>query len=325
MATIASNLSTSSSSNDIYAFIGTARSYAQTFKANISATIGSVWVRLGHYGGDSYDFVIAIRNTVGGVPVEGLGSDLWSQEFSTASLSSSSTLVEFTGVNVPVVDGTTYAIVIRQKVMGVNQFSQDLRWFRASYNSEPNAAPYTSLSNDTTSWTPRNPVNDQTFHITSAVVLPSTPELELPSDGAQNQSINTDHYKQFIWDDDDDESLSAYTVHFSIDDGFSFIPRNDRSRYSIIFHSFWLDLSLEYSTTYYWFVRKDVEGEITDSDVWSFTTLDYEPPALKTRQKLVYGTEGNPQYETVPTGENNMMSINRLIVAGDNSIFYEDV
>jgi hypothetical protein len=84
----------------------------------------------------------------------------------------------------------------------------------------------------------------------------------------------------------------------------------------------WLGVTLDYSTTYYWFVRKEVDEEITDSDVWAFTTIDYQPPALRTRQKIPYGG-GAPI--TVPTGENNMMSVNRLIVAGDNRIFYEDV
>ena len=104
--------------------------------------------------------------------------------------------------------------------------------------------------------------------------------------------------------------------------GFSFYAQDDRSRYSILSYKMWLGVTLDYSTTYYWFVRKDFDDEITDSDVWSFTTIDYQPPALRTRQKIPYGG-GAPI--TVPTGENNMMSVNRLIVAGDNSIFYEDV
>jgi hypothetical protein len=161
-----------------------------------------------------------------------------------------------------------------------------------------------------------------TFDVGSPVAPVSTPELVSPLDGAINQSINTDWLKEMIYDDDDAEPRSAYTVYFSFDGGFSFFAQDDRSRYSILSYKMWLGVTLDYSTTYYWFVRKEVDEEITDSDVWAFTTIDYQPPALRTRQKIPYGG-GAPI--TVPTGENNMMSINRLIVAGDNSIFYEDV
>lgn len=158
--------------------------------------------------------------------------------------------------------------------------------------------------------------------IDSFIVGESAPTLVSPLDGAINQSINTDWLKEMIYDDVDAESYSAYTVYFSFDGGFSFYAQDDRSRYSILSYKMWLGVTLDYSTTYYWFVRKEVDEEITDSDVWAFTTIDYQPPALRTRQKIPYGG-GAPI--TVPTGENNMMSINRLIVAGDNTIFYEDV
>jgi hypothetical protein len=161
-----------------------------------------------------------------------------------------------------------------------------------------------------------------TFDVGSPVAPVSTPELVSPLDGAINQSINTDWLKEMIYDDDDAENRSAYTVYFSFDGGFNFFAQDDRSRYSILTYKMWLGVTLDYSTTYYWFVRKEVDEEITDSDVWAFTTIDYQPPALRTRQKIPYGG-GAPI--TVPTGENNMMSVNRLIVAGDNRIFYEDV
>lgn len=160
------------------------------------------------------------------------------------------------------------------------------------------------------------------FTFTTGVGPSSTPTLTSPSDGAINQSINTDWLKEMMYDDADAESRSAYTVYFSFDGGFSFFAQDDRSRYSILSYKMFLGVTLDYSTTYYWFVRKDFNDEITDSDVWSFTTIDYQPPALRTRQKIPYGG-GAPI--TVPTGENNMMSVNRLIVAGDDRIFYEDV
>jgi hypothetical protein len=74
---------------------------------------------------------------------------------------------------------------------------------------------------------------------------------------------------------------------------------------------------LEYNTTYYWQVQAArVGGGLFDSVIWSFTTVPFYPPTVSTRLKA-----GNP----VPTGENNQLTVRRLIAAAQNKIFYEDV
>lgn len=96
---------------------------------------------------------------------------------------------------------------------------------------------------------------------------------------------------------------------------------------------------LEYGATYYWQVQAgNTASDLADSEVWSFTVLDFLPPAHSTREKLVYGEPGGPgdpegdpgdpdtrEYETIPSGENNMLTARRLIVAAKNKIFYEDI
>lgn len=144
------------------------------------------------------------------------------------------------------------------------------------------------------------------------VAGPSTPTLTSPTDGSEDHGLNTDWLKEMIYDDVDGESLSSYTVHFSIDGGSNFIPQNDRSRYSIITYKMFLGITLDYGTTYYWFVRKDVEDEITDSDVWSFSTLAFLPP----------WPSRHPVTDLL-TGDNGMVTVRRLVAAANNKIFYE--
>lgn len=93
---------------------------------------------------------------------------------------------------------------------------------------------------------------------------------------------------------------------------------------------------LHYGATYYWQVQAgNTAADLADSEVWSFDTLDFLPPTYSTREKLVYGEPGGPgdpggdpsgerEYETIPSGENNMLTVRRLIAATKNKIFYED-
>jgi hypothetical protein len=147
---------------------------------------------------------------------------------------------------------------------------------------------------------------------------PSTPELLTPSNGAINRSVNGDHFSQFTYDDEEALGYGEYTVHFSINDGASFIPQNDRSRYSILSYTYTLDINLEYGTTYYWFVRKVVDDEDIDSDIWSFTTMDFKPP-LPTG--ITLDSNGNPIGTAM--GLNNMVTIRRLVAVADNKVYYE--
>jgi hypothetical protein len=252
------------------------------------------------------------------VPNTGLGSDLWSQEFDSSIHPTGSTLVEFTGVGLAVTQGTEYAIVIRPVQMSGSPNNYDLRWHTASGTGYA-GAPYYSIGADTSSWTVEADGKDQTFHITSeAEPEPSTPELLTPTDGAINQSINSDHFKQFTYDDEDSLAYSEYTVYFSIDGGSTFIPQNDRSRYSILSYMYTLDITLEYNTTYYWFVRKVVDDEDWDSDTWSFTTMEFSPP-LPTG--ITLDANGNPIGTAL--GLNNMITIRRLVAVADNKVYYE--
>ena len=79
------------------------------------------------------------------------------------------------------------------------------------------------------------------------------------------------------WDDPESLPIADHTVYF---EG---VARSDRTRYSIVTYKMFLDVTLDYNTTYEWFVRKDLGGgDYIDSETWEFTTMVYTPPAYST-------------------------------------------
>jgi hypothetical protein len=150
---------------------------------------------------------------------------------------------------------------------------------------------------------------------------PSTPTLSAPVDAETNVYLNKDSLLQMTWEDEDAEDISAYTVWF-YDPDVGWIEQTDRSNYSIVSYSMYLSYVLDYATTYQWFVRKTIDEIDYDSDVWTFTTLTLSPPTYSTRLKTPYG--GGDPIE-VPTGENNQLTVKRLVAIAQNKVFYEDV
>ena len=64
------------------------------------------------------------------------------------------------------------------------------------------------------------------------------------------------------------------------------------------------------NTTYYWQVHVANTQGWSESAIWSFTTRNFAPPVV-------------PGGEDTPTGENNMLTVRRLVVAARNRIYYE--
>ena len=81
---------------------------------------------------------------------------------------------------------------------------------------------------------------------------------------------------------------------------------------------------LNYNVDYSWRVDAVNEHGTTTGDVWTFTSLKYDPP-LPSGVTLtdVAGSEGVPT--GTPTGENAVISIKRLVAAANSKIWYEDL
>lgn len=83
-----------------------------------------------------------------------------------------------------------------------------------------------------------------------------------------------------------------------------------------------------YGQTRYWRIDSVNDIGVTEGDEWYFTTLVFSPP-LSSGLSLDSEEGGNPGDDPTPTGtlsgENNMSTIKRLIIASRNTIFYEDI
>ncbi len=207
--------------------------------------------------------------------------------------------------------GTTYALEVSATV---NWYSGVLgRSFNEIYTFK------SSVGTDDPDGSPK-------WEFTTAGPPPPPLRLISPENNATGVYINSDWLLQFRWEDRNADDISLYTVwlydpHIS-DPEARWIPQNDRSRYSIVDYSMWLGYTLQHNTTYRWFVRKSKDGVDYDSPIWTFTTKDFKPPVYSYRWKVPYGG-GDPVI--VPSGENNQITVKRLIAAARNTIFYEDV
>jgi hypothetical protein len=76
----------------------------------------------------------------------------------------------------------------------------------------------------------------------------------------------------------------------------------------------------EYNTSYYWRVDTINEYGVTEGDVWSFTTIAFDPPLP---HGVTLDEDGNPTGN--PDGLNFVIAIKKLVVAANNKIWYEDL
>lgn len=72
---------------------------------------------------------------------------------------------------------------------------------------------------------------------------------------------------------------------------------------------------IDYEKTYEWRVDATNEYGTTTGDTWNFNSVVFDPPLA--------GASGGAGGS--PGGENNMVTLRRLVVAVENKIWYEDI
>lgn len=90
--------------------------------------------------------------------------------------------------------------------------------------------------------------------------------------------------------------------------------------------------TLAYGTTYEWRVDATNTEGTTTGDTWSFDTISFK--RVRISYRLISSGNGNGPYDSTPgtqgtdwewTGENNMISVKRLVAAARNKIWYENI
>ncbi len=251
------------------------------------------------------------------------GTVLASVSFNSSVLTTVPTFIwkEFTFDAVELAAGTTYYITLEADGVTPVGSTPIIAWRHAESDVYENGQYYEFEWNDIDGGVWEADANlDFTFKIEGEFALP---QLENPTEDGTNYYLNKDWLLEMRWSDGAVTDTTDYTVYFAATGDPEFLPRTDRTRYSIVVLKMFLDVELDYSTTYLWFVRKDLGGgNFVDSETWSFTTMAYAPPTYSTRTRPPYGGGADI---TVPTGENNMITVERLIAIAQNKFYYEDV
>jgi len=112
---------------------------------------------------------------------------------------------------------------------------------------------------------------------------------------------------------------TTYSVYFGVEPGVLALVESGVEDFEIP-----MPQALEYNVVYYWRVDTVVDGETATGNEWYFTSIAYDPP-LPTGMSLtdVEGEEGEPT--GTPTGENNMITIRKLVAAAHNKLWVEDI
>ena len=114
------------------------------------------------------------------------------------------------------------------------------------------------------------------------------------------------------------DNTDSYDVYFGIESGSLIFVDNTTLRLLELVNVF-----PAYDYTYYWVVNAVNDFGVTAGSEVLFTTIQFYPP---TPPGVTWTDPGNnPGYTGTPTGENNMITIRRLVVAANSKIWIEDI
>lgn len=161
--------------------------------------------------------------------------------------------------------------------------------------------------------------SDERSFTTGGLAKPVNPS---PADEATGVALNV----ELSWDDGG--GGVAYDVYFG-EPGSMTIRANSQAETTF-------DITnLSYGTEYNWRVDAyddSTPPESVEGDTWSFTCLPFDPPQVS--YVLITGGSGAGPYDDPPgiegtdwswTGENNILTVRRLIAAANDKIWYEDI
>ena len=292
---------------------GASRWYAQTFTPQTTHDITSVILSLGRPSGDSPgEITVSIKATVSEKPS---GDDLCSgtttgndlPELGYPTPAPEEREITF-GTNPTLDAGTKYAIVVKALDGG----SSDKVYWLAATSSVYADGDQCYTSDGGTGWTLYDD-RELWFEEYGDLSLPGKPTTPTPANDASDITLhdttgtwvsggNTDSYRVLYG------TLSGFLSEVGTTSDLSMVLVE--GNFSV------------YGKISYWQVVAINENGTTPSDEWYFTTMNFAP-VLPTGVTLDHsGGEGGVPTGTA-TGENNMITVRRLVAAARNKIFYE--
>ena len=216
---------------------------------------------------------------------------------------------------------TRYAIVMRTASGDI-----DNRVMPRADISSPTYTNGESLtsSDSSSSWTTVSSA-DILFETWGNPIIPGKPTNPSPTDTAS--SITLDE-TPLSWGASADGPADTYEVYFRESGGDWELVGAAQAGVSWTIN-FGI---LAYGTTYEWRIDATNDTGTTTGDTWSFDTIDFDQ--LRISYRLISGGNGNGPYDSTPgvqgtdweyTGENNMLTVKKLVVAANDKIWHESI
>jgi len=283
--------------------------------------------------GENYTWTVSLRDA-GDDSTWVDAEEIWS--FTTYSLANHITIDDISpenGADCPLWPG--YGIFIQYKKTGdmplTNQLYLDGEYeadFETSFgywDYETETSPDISLGEHTWSiyankyWTKTviKISEDYTFNV---VGPPEKPINPTPANGATDVTLDQ---ATISWEDGG--GATSYNVYYGENEEGLTLVSEGQSETSFTITGIDYGSPFEYVVSRAWRIDAINEYGTTTGDVWTFTTIKLNPP-LATGLSLDSGggNEGTGTTGT-PTGENNIITIKRLVAAAANTIWYEDI
>ena len=281
----------------------------QSWTTGSAYTISDVALYCYKYGSCG-NVKVSIRETTDGKPS---GDDLCSVTVAEGVISDFPTRAWYTftfDTSYALDDATQYAIVFRATSGNAANYFGPFGYGSTGYAG----GGYATSTNSGSGWGTVSTANDMDFRTYGGAALPGKPTTPTPTDTASDITL---HDTTGIWVSGG--NTDSYNVYYGTLSGFLELVEEGVT-----------DLSLAlvegnfsvYGKISYWRVDAVNIYGTTVGDEWYFTTMLFGPP-LPTGVTLDHSGGAGGVPTGTATGENNMITVRKLVAAARNKIFYE--
>ena len=232
---------------------------------------------------------------------------------------------DITGISLS--NGIVYCVVLSCPAGFYNADTNEYDYVSAAFNSG-----YTGgvggQYNEVDGWQTTG-TSDLLFIVTGdeAAEVPSKAINPTPINAADDVTLDQ---TEVTWEDGG--GATSYDVYYGDTSGSLELVSSGQVGLSFTVSGITLGSPYAYVTTRYWRIDSVNAAGTTTGDEWSFTTINFD--CLRISYVLISGGSGAGPYDVAPgvegtdwrfTGENNLVTIRKLVAAANNKFWYEEL
>lgn len=181
----------------------------------------------------------------------------------------------------------------------------------------PSGSGYTQIksTNGGSTWSKDTGITGIYQTYGTVLSVPEKPINPTPTNAATNITLDQ---ATISWEDGG--GATSYDVYYGQNEGGLTLVSEGQTETSFTITGVSYGSPFDYITSRTWRIDAVNAAGTTTGDVWTFTTIAFDPP-LPTGVTL--DGSGNPT--GTPTGVNTMITVRRLVVAANSKIWYEDI